>query len=41
MQGWLRDFTKLPVYVRDANDDPEFIEKLILELKDSSASGML
>ncbi|CAI8002646.1 DnaJ homolog subfamily C member 22 [Geodia barretti] len=26
--GWLRDFWRLPTYVRDSNDDPEFLEQL-------------
>jgi TM2 domain-containing membrane protein YozV len=34
--GWLRDFLRLPTYVRDANDDPEFIEEFKLELRYSS-----
>jgi hypothetical protein len=32
----LRDFLRLPTYVRDANDDPEFIEEFKLELRYSS-----
>lgn len=31
--GWLRDFWRLPAYVRDANDDPEFIEQLVVKLR--------
>ncbi|XP_018318722.1 dnaJ homolog subfamily C member 22 [Agrilus planipennis] len=31
--GWLADVTKIPRYVRDANEDPEFIEEFILKLR--------
>ena len=31
--GWLRDFWRLPTYVRDANDDPEFMQHFAIELK--------
>jgi len=27
--GWFRDFLKIPTYVRDANEDPEYMETLI------------
>ncbi len=31
--GWLRDFTSLPRYVREANEDPEYLNKIIFEMQ--------
>jgi len=27
--GWFRDFLKIPTYVKDANEDPAYMEALI------------
>ena len=34
--GWLREFTRLPAYVREANQEKEFIEKKFLEMRKNS-----
>lgn len=31
--GWLRDIWRIPTYVKDANDNPEFIETFKLNVK--------
>jgi len=31
--GWFRDIWKLPEYVRDANDDQEYLKQLVQEIK--------
>ena len=33
LAGWLRDFWRIPTYVRDANNDPEFGEQLATKFK--------
>ena len=37
LQGWLRDFWRIPTYVKDANDDIEFREQLKLKVRYSDS----
>ncbi|KAF2880352.1 hypothetical protein ILUMI_25815, partial [Ignelater luminosus] len=31
--GWLSDVTKIPRYVRDANDDPKFLAEFVQKVR--------
>ena len=32
--GWIRDLWRIPTYVKDANDDPEYLENLAKLMKE-------
>ena len=32
--GWIRDLWRIPTYVKDANDDPEYLKNLAKQMND-------
>ena len=38
--GWFRDLWRIPAYVREANDDPEYLKNLSEKMRAKTKPGL-